>query len=83
MIGAYVRWIVARHVDGSVAKQSSWHFVVGYTPNGSYRTRCGRLVRLAFASWSDALPGDQKSCEACLRYAAGDATSVDTDEVTQ
>jgi hypothetical protein len=49
----------------------SWHIVRNWTRvPGRAETRCGRT---ADGQTTDSLPGDEKSCESCLRYARQDA----------
>lgn len=62
-------------------RAKSWHILARVTAAG-WETRCGRHVN-EDASVSDTLPGDEKSCESCLRYNAGDEARLDVanDEV--
>ena len=45
----------------------SWHIVLTHTRAfDTYRTLCGRTVTTT--DTRDDLPGDEKSCESCLRH---------------
>jgi hypothetical protein len=55
---------------GTYVKIASWHVIL--TPTRvpeTYRTLCGRTVTTR--ETKDELPLDEKSCEICLRLAAG------------
>ena len=62
-------------------KVRSWHVLAIVTDTG-WETRCGRAIAEA-AQISDTLPGDEKSCESCLRYNAGDEARLDLPGTSQ
>jgi hypothetical protein len=71
----YVKW---------PSERGSWHVFVTFTRTGRVLLRCGRH----FAGQSDmeqssTLPLGARSCEACLRLAAHDDTSVPNDPVPE
>ena len=61
----------------------SWHVATGLVSRGAQiQARCGRWAP-ADAEQSDHLPGDEKSCETCLRFALRDTETPPDDAVPE